>query len=78
MKGQEGRALTGGDIASTSQHVVVGVDRVHTSEYSRRDLKPGTLATTTRFFEYTSVSPLALLNASKERDVVWALGTVRW
>src|SRR3954469_13558192 len=71
IRTRKGRALAGGLVSSIFHQIVAGLDHIHCSGYFHRDMKPeNVLVTTTGLFDYQSVSPIALPNASPERDVM--------
>lgn len=71
IKTRKGRSFTGLLIASIFRQIVSGLFHIHASGYFHSDLKPESiLVTTTGLFEYTTVSPIAPLDAPKEKDIV--------
>jgi len=71
IKSRKGRPLAGGLVSSIFHQIVAGLDHIHAYGYFHRDIKPeNVLVTTTGYFDYTTVSPIAPPNAPKEKDVV--------
>ncbi|GJJ09476.1 hypothetical protein Clacol_003699 [Clathrus columnatus] len=71
IKSRKGRPLAGGLVSSIYSQVVKGLHHIHQSGFFHRDMKPeNLLVTTTGLTDYPQTSPIALPNASPERDVV--------
>ena len=71
IKTRNGRSLAGGLVCSIFHQIVAGLDHIHAYGYFHRDMKPeNVLVTTTGYFDYATVSPIAPPNAPKEKDVV--------
>lgn len=71
FKTRRGRPFAGALVASIFRQITSALCHMHSNGYFHRDLKPeNILVTTTGLFDYTSVSPMASLDAPKEKDVV--------